>query len=100
MSGNYDWDISNLRASVDRINTTLYGNGQEGITSKVNGHEDQIQTLLKFKDEWHNVTSFAEHKEMKKKVEKLSQDRWFILGVFSVINLLIVVFGSKLTDLF
>ena len=97
---NYDWEISNLKGEIKTIRTTLYGNGQEGITSRAKGLEDEMRQVLKWKNEWHNITSLAEHAEMKKKLNQLTQDRWFIIGVFSVVNLLIVVFGQKLVNIF
>lgn len=98
MSCNYDWEIQNLKSEINRINNTLYGNG-EGLTSRMNGSEDEIHVLMKWHDNIQRILSIEELKKMKERVEKLTHDRWFILGLFSGINVLVVIFGPKLAAL-
>ena len=52
MSINCEWEIQILKAQVgkleavvDKKSITLYGNGQEGLTSRVRGTEDSIDRI-------------------------------------------------------
>lgn len=100
---NYDWEIENLRQQVSRLEEkirqkgyTLYGNGQEGLTSRVTGLEDDMEHLKAWMDKWTDTTNTAEYVEMRRKLEYLSRWNSWIWGGLAVLTLLIQVLGPKI----
>ncbi len=79
MSVNCEWEIQILKSKVEDIetaiekkHTTLYGNGQEGLTTRISKVEERMQDF----------------KTVKEKVEELSR-RVYVIGV-----LLMIVMGA------
>lgn len=100
---NYDWEIENLRQQVSRLEEkirqkgyTLYGNGQEGLTSRVTGLEDDMERLKAWRDKWTDTTNVTEYTEMRRKLEYLSRWNSWIWGGLAVLTLLIQVLGPKI----
>ena len=97
MSGiNVDWEIQNLNAEIkdikkalDKKCLTLYGNGQEGLTSKIHSLEERVKNV---KDD---------NKEINNKLDWIVKQVYLLGAVIVVISMLLKIIPvSDITKLF
>lgn len=127
MGINIDWEISNLKAHIKRVEKriseleqavqkkshTIYGNQSPGLTTKMHSAEQKLSELAEFKNKWQSVTNIDDFKniksraykfdpeefeKMKESLNKLVNDRWFVIGIFTAINLVVVSVGPFLIN--
>lgn len=78
---NIEWDIQQVQGQVKTLQQTVYGNGQEGLTSRVRGTEDEIS----------NVRKIIEKHETR--IEEIRKWQWLAVGGIWVITVVLQVFG-------
>ena len=105
---NVDWEIQNLNAEIrdikkalDKKCLTLYGNGQEGMTSKIHYLEFKLDEIKKWKEGWDMVTNYEDYKSMKHKLDWVVS-RIYLTGAVLAILLVIlkIIPVSDITKLF
>ena len=93
---NVDWEIQNLHAEIknikealDRKCLTLYGNGQEGLTSRLHSLEERVKGM---KDE---------NKDIENKLDWIVKRVYLLGAVIVVISMLLKIIPvSDITKLF
>ena len=93
---NVDWEvqnikteIQNIRKSLDRKCLTLYGNGQEGLTSRLHSLEENIKNM---KDDNINIET---------KLDWIVKQVYLLGAVIVVISMLLKIIPvSDITKLF
>jgi hypothetical protein len=92
-------ELKYLRKEVDKKRTTLYGNGGQGLVSKVTVLEEKAKIAIDYKEEWLKVTNPREFNEMRKDIRFLSKWNWIIVGGLAVISVLLQVFALKIATI-
>ena len=87
-------EITQIRTETERARDTLYGNGRQiGLVTKINGLEGRVKVLIDWMDGWKDTTNVKEFENMRETLKDLSQRNSVIMGGFTIINLLIIIFG-------
>lgn len=92
-------DIKNIQAQLDRKSETLYGNGQEGLTSRVSGVERELEENRSWKKNWENTTNVDDFKQLRARVDFLYKGYWYAVGAIVIIGGIIIKFGDSLVKL-
>ena len=89
-----EWEVTHIKAEIERTRQILDGNGRQiGLVTKVNGLEGRVNVLIKWMDAWKDTTNIKEFESMREIVKDLSHRNSVIMGAFTIINLLIIIFG-------
>lgn len=80
MAENYDWEVQMLKARIDKLeelvekkHVTIYGNGQEGLTSRMKGLETKVENIEEWKEGWERVTNYDDFKNIRSNLDDLTK---------------------------
>lgn len=105
MAMNWEWELSLIRGEIKGLNEkiekkaeTLYGNGQEGLTSRVKGLEDDMDRVTLWKEGWEKVTNYDDFRQMKSDLARLIKQSYLLTAIIIVAVFFINLFGPRLSD--
>ena len=99
MPENYDWEMQMLKARLEKLeglvekkHITIYGNGQEGLTSRMKGLETKVENIEEWKEGWEKVTNYDDFKNIRSNLEDITKKIYMtgaalaiIMGVLKIV---------------
>lgn len=105
MSINWEWELglikgelSSIQETLEKKHETLYGNGHEGLTSRVNGLENEMDKVTRWKEGWEKVTNYDDFRTMKQELQRLTKQSYLLTAIIIVAVFFINLFGPRLSD--
>lgn len=70
---------------MEKLELSVYGNGVEGLTSRVKGLEDELREVTRWMNGWKETTNYEDYKTMKRNLDDVTKKVYMTGALLAVL---------------